>query len=89
LVHRATYVLLVATLSSGFAIAAFAPAARDILLWRVFAFPDPVRLDVALTLHNAAAHALGAAVLLHIAGAFWHLVVRRDHVWLAMMRWRQ
>jgi cytochrome b561 len=88
MVHRATYVLLGGTLVTGFAIAVFAPAAVHVPIWRLVAVPNVDFLNVAVLLHNIVAHLLGAAVLIHIAGALWHWLVRRDGVWSSMIRWR-
>jgi cytochrome b561 len=85
MVHRATYVLLGGTLVTGFAIAVFAPAAGHVPIWRLVAVPNVDLLSAAVMLHNIVAHLLGAAVLLHMAGALWHLLVRRDGVWSSMI----
>lgn len=48
-----------------------------------------VPLRVSIFAHNAFAHALMPVIVIHIAGALWHWLVRRDGIWRAMMSLRK
>ncbi len=82
--HRAIYGLLAYLIASGFAIAWLRPGAR-IDPAALFFASDSLALNIALDSHAAAGNLLMGLLALHIAAAFWHLLLRRDGVWQSML----
>lgn len=72
-VHKGSYLLVFGVIGSGLLIAFFAT------------IDAPTALRVSIFAHNGFAHMLMPFIVLHIAGALWHWLVRRDGVWGAMM----
>lgn len=85
IVHYGIYVLVLAIVLSGLAIALTASSPPS-LFGVGFPFAvDPARRGFLLNLHEAVASALILLIGLHLLGAIWHWIVRKDGVWQSML----
>ncbi len=71
-VHLGTYLGVAAIILTGLAIA---------LTSSIGGLP----LQTALAAHDGAVHVTALLIVIHIAGALWHWLIRRDGVWQAMV----
>lgn len=75
IVHVGLYVGVALVILTGYAIAYFAEQ-------------DGAPLRAVIVAHNAAAHTTLLLMIIHVAGALWHWLVRRDGVWQSML-WKR
>ncbi len=84
-VHFGIYSGIFAMTATGVALAMTAQASIAAFGFSAVGMPSIPNQNVFLVIHEGLAGALITLILLHVAGALWHWVVRKDGVWQSML----
>lgn len=85
-VHYGIYMLVIAIVLTGLGIASTVSPAPTLFRLRLAFLAGGAPQEFLLELHEAFATALMLLIGLHVLGASWHWIVRKDGVWESMLR---